>query len=52
MAKKIFEVLASLTSKTVFKPKNEFQCSFGIKLSFKYPALATPYEFDRVMKDW
>ena len=32
--------------------KNEFQCFFALRSSFKFPASATPNEVDRVMEDW
>ena len=34
------------------KPKKWIPMIFAIKSSFKFPALATPNEVDRVMKDW
>ena len=33
-------------------PKQWIPTLFAIKSSFKFPALATPNEVDRVMKDW
>ena len=33
-------------------PKKWILMLFAIKSSFKFPALATPSEVDRVMKDW
>jgi len=32
--------------------EEEFRRFFAMKSSFKLPALATPDEVDRVMKDW
>ena len=42
----------SITSKSVSNPKKWILMPFGIKSSLKFPALATPNEVDRVMKDW
>ena len=50
--KKCFKVLVCLKHLKMFSnPKTWIPMLFAIKSSFKFPALATPNEVDRVMKD-